>query len=60
MARNRMSAVYEYFTETEKVFTCKVEKEGRLCGMEITQMKSGGGSSGNLKRHLFCVICKSF
>ena len=43
MAQNRMSAVYEYFTETEKEFTCKIAKEGRLCGMEIAQMKSGGG-----------------
>ena len=52
MSRIRKSSVYDFFVEENEKFTCSITKEGKLCAIEIKLHKSGGASSGNLKRHL--------
>jgi len=50
--RSRISAVYDFFVEEEGKFRCIVAKEGKPCHCEVAHSKSGGGPSGNLKRHI--------
>lgn len=56
----RKSAVYDFFDENDKKFVCKVENEEGLCGVELVSSRSGGGNSGNLKRHLERLHPKQF
>ena len=52
-SKNRRSTVYDFFSEDDTEFTCTVVKDGNICcNAVMKRMKSGGGNSGNLKRHL--------
>ena len=52
MSRIRRSSVYEHFSENEDSFTCLVAIEGEECATILKKVKTGGGATGNLKRHL--------
>lgn len=48
----RRSAVYDFYLEEGNKFKCLVVDGDTPCYTEIASIKSGGGQSGNLKRHL--------
>ena len=68
MSPSRTSSVYEHFSEDEESFKCLILIEGEECGTVLKKVKTGGGATGNLKRHLerahpsvyFNVIEKDF